>query len=126
MSHHERDTESTLRSVFDAFNERRFADYGAAFTQSGELVYPQSGERIVGRNRIVAVCEANPTPPTLVVRDVHVSGDLAVIESDERYDSGDVWSATSIFELDSGMISKATCYFGKPFEAAQWRKQLLE
>ena len=49
-----------------------------------------------------------------------------MIEADERYDDGEVWSAASIFELHGGMISKATCYFGKPFEAAQWRKQLLE
>ena len=61
MSHHERDTEAMLREAFDAFNERRFADYGAAFMTSAELVYPQSGSG--SRVGVESLRCARPIPP---------------------------------------------------------------
>ena len=126
MTHHEMSTEAMLRQAIEAFNQGKFGDYGAAFGQGAQVIYPQSGERIVGRDRIIAACEANPSSPRLAIQNIQVSEDLAVLEADEFYDSGDVWSATSIFRIGDGMIAKATCYFGRPFEAATWRKPFVE
>lgn len=117
---------AALRDAYEALNHGKFGDYGAAFSQHAEVRYPQSGERIVGRDRIVAACQANPTPPQLNITNIEVSGDLAVVEADEVYEGGDVWKSTSIYEFTDGVIARATCYFGQPFEAASWRQPFIE
>ena len=113
---------TAVHAAFQAFNERRFADFAGHVTDDVVEVYPQSGERIEGRDRQQAFHEAFPDPPTFTVRNVLRSGDLAVAEVDERSADGSVWNDVWIFELRDGAVARMTGYFGEPFAAPEWRR----
>ena len=113
---------AAIHAAFQAFNERRFADFATFVTDDVVEIYPQSGERIEGRDRQRAFHEAFPNPPTFTVRNVIRSGDLAVAEVDEHSADGTVWNDVWIFELRDGLVASMTGYFGQPFFAPEWRR----
>ncbi len=113
---------AAIGAAFEAFNQRRFADFATYVTDDVVEVYPQSGERIEGRDRQRAFHEAFPNPPTFTVRTVRRDGDLAVVEVDERSADGTVWNDVWIFELRDGKVASMTGYFGQPFAAPEWRR----
>ena len=116
------DFASAIADAFHAFNERRFADFATHVTEDVVETYPQSGERIEGRDVQLAFHKAFPNPPTFTVRSVLRSGDLAVAEVDEGYPDGSVWNDVFIFELRDGLVASMTGYFGEPFPAPEWRR----
>jgi hypothetical protein len=116
------DFAAALSAAFQAFNERRFADFATYVTDDVVETYPQSEERIEGRDTQLAFHEAFPNPPTFTVRNVLRSGDLAVAEVDEHYSDGSVWNDVFIFELRDGLVAFMTGYFGQPFPAPEWRR----
>jgi limonene-1,2-epoxide hydrolase len=86
--------------------------------------WPQSGERIVGRDDALAVNRNFPGGlPSMQVRRLVSDGDLAVLEVSLTYADGSIWQGVSIMELRDGAICKQTDYFAQPFEAPQWRAQ---
>ena len=111
-----------IAAAFQAFNERRFADFATYVTEDVAEIYPQSAERIEGRDTQLAFHEAFPNPPTFSVRNVLRSGDLAVAEVDEHYPDGSVWNDVFILELRNGLVASMTAYFGQPFPAPEWRR----
>ena len=113
---------AAIDAAFLAFNERRFADFATYVTDDVVEVYPQSGERIEGRDRQLAFHEAFPNPPTFTVRAVHRDGDLAVVEVDERSADGTGWNDVWILELRGEKVASLTGYFGQPFAAPEWRR----
>ncbi len=113
--------EAAVRAAFAAFNERRFAEFAEYVTDDVVEAYPQSGEVMVGRANQLAMHQAFPHPPTFTIRAIHRSGDLAVVETDERYPEGD-WQTIFILELRDGLIARMTMYFGEPFVAPDWRR----
>jgi hypothetical protein len=86
---------------------------------------PQSGERIVGRDRMRAFQEAYPNPPTMKLLRIIGSGDLFVMEGVSDY-GGDVYYVTDVVEFRDGKIAKETRYYAIPFEAPEWRAQWVE
>ena len=113
---------AAIGAAFAAFNERRFADFATYVTNDVVEAYPQSGERIEGRDHQRAFHEAFPNPPTFTVRTVRREGDLAVAEVDERSADGTVWNDVWIFGLRDGKVASMTGYFGQPFAAPEWRR----
>jgi SnoaL-like protein len=113
---------AAIAAAFQAFNERRFADFATYVTNDVVETYPQSGERIEGLDIQLAFHQAFPNPPTFTVRNVLRSGDLAVAEVDERYPDGSVWNDVFIFGLRNGLVASMTAYFGQPFPAPEWRR----
>ena len=67
---------AAIAAAFQAFNERRFEDFATYVTDDIVETYPQSGERIEGRDTQLAFHQAFPNPPTFTVRNVLRSGDL--------------------------------------------------
>lgn len=116
------DVAHDIAAAFEAFNERRFADFATYVTDDVVELYPQSGERIESRDRQRAFHEAFPNPPTFTIRRVLQSGDLAVAEVDEQYSDGSLWHDVWIFELRDGLVASMTAYFGQPFPAPEWRR----
>ena len=87
---------------------------------------PQSGERIRGRDRMLAMQEAYPTPPTITLRRVVGSGPVWIVEGVNDY-AGDVWHVVVILELDSeGRIMRDTRYYAKRFDPPAWRSSWVE
>ena len=113
---------AVVAAAFEAFNARRFAAFSAYVTDDLVETYPQSGERIEGRNQERAMHEAFPDPPTFTIRTIRKSGDLAVVELDERYPDESLWKTVLILELRDGQIATLTAYFGAPLPAPEWRR----
>ena len=113
---------ATVTAAFEAFNARRFADFSGYVTDDLVETYPQSGERIEGRDQERAMHEGFPSPPTFTVRAIRRDGDLAVVEVDEGYPDDSVWKTVFVLELRDGLIATLTGYFGAPFPAPEWRR----
>jgi hypothetical protein len=93
--------------------------------------WPQSGERIRGRDNVRAINEHYPestgTSPKTALRRILEPGKAWTIESVIDYGDGVPVSLVSIIETNSeGKIARTTDYFASPFEAPEWRKQWVE
>jgi hypothetical protein len=93
--------------------------------------WPQSGERIRGRENAAAVNKNYPTgagtgQPKLTLRRVLAPGEAWVIESTIDYGDGVPVSMVSILETRDGKVAHQTDYFASPFEAPEWRRQWVE
>jgi hypothetical protein len=87
--------------------------------------YPQSGERIRGKQNARSVYKNYPSMPNLIDFSYSISGDLAVVEMVVDYD-GHRMNACQIFDFEDGKIKRTRGYFGEPFEAPEWRAQWVE
>ena len=121
------EAEELADRYWDALNNQ---DYGALkelYKEDAVQEWPQSGERIVGRDNIIAVNENYPGMPHATPRRTMAAGDLLITEVTLQY-PGDVgtYHSISILELKDGKVSKETDYFGAPFEAPAWRAQWVE
>jgi ketosteroid isomerase-like protein len=98
----------------------------ASMADDAVVEWPQSGERIVGRQACSLVYKNYPGgSPLYEVRRISGSGDLFVVEAVGQYGS-DTSYMTSIIEFRNGKIVKQTDYFASPFEAPAWRSQWVE
>ena len=92
--------------------------------------WPQSGERIRGRDNIVAVNEhyegATGLAPKLTLRRIVKPGQAWVAEGTIDYGDGTPVSYVSIAELENGKVRRLTEYFANPFEAPEWRRGMVE
>ena len=87
---------------------------------------PQSAERIRGREKMRLFQENYPAPPTIQLRRVVVREGLWVIEGVNDYGEGQVFTVVLIIELKDGKMWRDTRYYAKPFEAPEWRAELVE
>jgi ketosteroid isomerase-like protein len=97
-----------------------------AMADDAVVDWPQSGERIVGRQACSLVYKNYPGgSPSYELRRISGSGDLFVVEAVGQYEA-DTSYLTSIIEFRDGRIVKQTDYFGSPFDAPAWRAQWVE
>ncbi len=89
------------------------------------LEYPQSGERIRGRDSIQASREAQPNAKRFTVRRILGGGDLWISELVLTYD-GQPSYVVSIMEFVDGEVVRETQYFGDPFSPGPSRSQWVE
>ena len=83
--------------------------------------YPQSGERIRGKQTFRTVAENRPGGlPNTDVYSIKHNGDLGIGEILFEYDGNRVYSCF-IVELQDNKIKGARAYFSEPFEATEWR-----
>jgi ketosteroid isomerase-like protein len=87
--------------------------------------YPQSGERIRGKDNWRKIAENYPGLPNMTDHSYVLSGDLGVMKMTLEYDGNRVY-ACEIVELQDGKIKRARAYFAEPFEAPEWRAQWVE
>ena len=89
--------------------------------------WPQSGERIVGRDNAIAINQHFPGGlPTMKFRRTVAAGPLAVLQVELTYADGSRYLGVSVIELRDGKIARETDYFAQPFPAPQWRAQWVE
>jgi ketosteroid isomerase-like protein len=87
--------------------------------------YPQSGERICGRDNILALRGHHPSKLGFTIRRVIGSGVMWVSEYVISYDGHPVYTV-SIMEFRDGKVARETQYFADPFEPPSWRTQWVE
>jgi ketosteroid isomerase-like protein len=89
------------------------------------LEYPQSGERIRGRDGIQASREAQPNAKRFTVRRILGGGNLWISELVLTYD-GQPSYVVSIMEFEDGEVVREAQYFGDPFDPGPSRAQWVE
>jgi hypothetical protein len=89
------------------------------------LEYPQSGERIRGRQAIRLSRIAQPSSKRFEVRRIIGAGSLWITEYVLTYDGRPSYTV-SIMEFLDGKVARETPYFGDPFEPGTSRAQWVE
>jgi len=89
------------------------------------LDYPQSGERIRGRDNIRESRSVQPSKKRFTVRRIIGSGDLWITELVLAYDDAPSY-VVSIMEFRDGLVTHETQYFAQPFEPGASRAHLVE
>lgn len=89
------------------------------------LDYPQSRERIRGRDNIQASRAAQPNAKRFTVRRILGGGNLWISELVLTYDEQPFY-VVSIMEFEDGEVVHETQYFGDAFEPGPSRAQFVE
>ena len=88
--------------------------------------YPQSGERISGRNNLQALRSHHPGKPSgFKVKRIVGKDNLWVTEYTILYQNKQAFTV-SIMEFQNGKVVHETQYFADPFEAPSWRSQWVK
>jgi len=115
-----------LERTINAMYSGNYETAASAMADDAVVEWPQSGERIVGRDACLMVYKNYPGgSPTYRLRRILGEGDVFVVEAEADY-SGDKSYVTSIVEFRDGKIVKQTDYWSSPFEAPGWRRQWVE
>lgn len=119
------DARAALETHWAASDANDFDTEHQIYGSDAVLEYPQSGEKILGRNRIQASREAQPNAKRFTVRRILGSGDLWISELVMTYD-GQPSYVVSIMEFEDGKVIHETQYFGDPFTPGPSRAQWVE
>ena len=92
--------------------------------------WPQSGERIRGRENAKAINDNYPemtgSTPRFSLRRIAGEGSHWTVEGTIDYGDGVPVSYIGIGELRGDKVAKMTEYFANPFEAPAWRADFVE
>ncbi len=119
------DVRAALQRHWAASDANDFAAEHQIYEDHAVLEYPQSGERIRGRQRIEASRMAQPSKKRFTVRRMLGGGGLWISELVLTYDEQPVY-VVSIMEFEGGKVVRETQYFGEPFEPGPSRAQWAE
>jgi hypothetical protein len=95
------------------------------YSADAVLEYPQSGERIRGREGIQASRVAQPNTKRFKVSRIIGAGDLWITEFILSYDASPTYTV-SIMEFADGKVVRETQYFAAPFEPGPSRARWVE
>jgi len=89
--------------------------------------WPQTGERLRGRQACLNVARNYPGgPPRIEVRRISGEGDHWVVEGRITYGDDSVYHAVAILETRDGTLVHEVDYFGPDYPALGWRAQWVE
>jgi SnoaL-like domain len=119
------DVRGALETHWSASDANDFDAEHRIYRADAVLEYPQSGERIRGRDNIQASRAAQPNAKRFTVRRILGGGDLWISELVLTYD-GQPFYVVSIMEFEDGEVVRETQYFGDAFEPGPSRAQWVE
>ena len=119
------DVRGALETHWAASDVNDFDTEHRIYRADAVLEYPQSGERIRGRDNIQASRAAQPNAKRFTVRRMLGGGDLWISELVLTYDGLPSY-VVSIMEFEDGEVVRETQYFGDPFEPGPSRAQWVE
>ena len=121
------DVRAALQRHWAASDANDFAAEHQIYDDHAVLEYPQSGERIRGRDSIQASRRAQPNRKRFAVRRILGGGGLWLSEVVLTYDQHPVY-VVSIMEFAGGKVVRETQYFGEPFapgaSRARWAERM--
>ncbi|HEX2917350.1 MAG TPA: nuclear transport factor 2 family protein [Edaphobacter sp.] len=116
----------TLDAHWQASASGDFNAEHAIYEDNAICDYPQSGERIIGRNNLQALRSHHPGKPSgFHVRRILGSGDLWITEYVITYQERSSFTV-SIMEFRNGKVTHETQYFADAFEPPAWRSQWVQ
>lgn len=121
----DREIREALDRHWAASDASEFEEEHQIYREDAVLEYPQSGERIRGRENIQSSRAAQPNRKRFAVRRIVGAGDLWVTEYVLTYDGRPSYTV-SIMEFLDGKVTRETQYFGDAFEAGASRAQWVE
>jgi hypothetical protein len=121
----DQDIREALDRHWAASNSGDFVTEHDIYLDHAFLDYPQSRERIRGRDNIRITRTLQPNKKRFAVSKIVGSGDLWVTELVLSYDDKPFYTV-SIMQFNGVKVAHETQYFADPFEAAAWRKQWVE
>ena len=122
---HDNDVRDALQTHWAASDANDFDTEHRIYRADAVLEYPQSGERIRGRDDIQASRVAQPNAKRFTVRRILGGGGLWISELVLAYD-GQPFYVVSIMEFEDGEVVRETQYFGEGFDPGPSRAQWVE
>jgi hypothetical protein len=119
------DVREALQRHWSASDANDFATEHQIYRADAVLEYPQSGERIRGRDNIRASRVAQPSDKRFTVRRILGGGDLWISELVLTYDEKPFY-VVSIMEFEQQEVVRETQYFGEAFAPGPSRAQWVE
>lgn len=116
---------AALERHWNASDAGDFAAEHDIYCDDAVLDYPQSGERIRGRDNIRESRYVQPSKKRFTVRRIIGRGDLWVTEFTLTYDDTPSY-VVSIMEFRDGLVAHETQYFAERFEPGPSRAHLVE
>jgi ketosteroid isomerase-like protein len=116
-----------VKKFWELMTSNDFRSVGAVLSDDFVLDWPQSGERIRGRDNYAAMNREYPAhgPWTFTINRLVGNDDQAV--SDVTVSDGEqIARAISFFEITEGKISRIVEYWPDPFDAPDARRHLVE
>jgi ketosteroid isomerase-like protein len=121
----EQENRRVVEELWHLFDSFQFEAAGALLHDDFVCEYPQSRERIRGRENFVALNANYPGRWRCRVERIVAAGDA--VATDVALSYGDETArAVSFFELRDGKIVKETDYWPEPFAAPESRAQWVE
>ena len=114
-----------VEQLWQSIDARDWDAVGALLHDDYVCDWPQSRERIRGRENFVAVNRNYPGEWRIVIERIVASGNEVVSDVAIPID-GRIDRAVSFFELRDGKIIRETDYWPEPFDAPAWRAQWVE
>jgi ketosteroid isomerase-like protein len=121
----DQDIRASLNHHWAASDANDFEAEHQIYREDAVLEYPQSGERIRGRQNIQSSRAAQPNQKRFAIRRIIGAGNLWVIEYVLTYDGRPSFTV-SIMEFRDGKVARETQYFADPFEPGPSRAQWVE
>ncbi len=122
----EQENRDAIERYLEAFEQRDPDAIAELMHDDYVEEFPQSGERIRGKQDARSVLENFPGGlPNLLDHSYVVSGDLGVMKMTLEYGDNRVY-ACEVIDFQAGKIKRVRAYFGEPFEAPEWRAQWVE
>ncbi len=120
------DNRATLERMVDALIRADWDAVGEAMADDAVVDWPQSGERMVGRQACLMVYRNYPGgSPRYELQRITGGPDVFTVEARGDY-SGERVHLTSIVEFRDGKIARQTDYFASAFEAPAWRAEWVQ
>ncbi len=121
----DREIRAALDRHWAASDGNDFETEHLIYRDDAVLEYPQSGERIRGRQNIRSSRAAQPNRKRFTVRRIVGAADLWVTEYILTYD-GEPSYTVSIMEFRDGEVTRETQYFAAPFAPGPSRARWVE
>jgi ketosteroid isomerase-like protein len=121
----EKENQKAMEQLMEAIEGQQFEAMEKFYHDDVVVEWPQSGERIKGKDNVRAVNENYPGFPKAKMGNIRAAGDLGIAEAELDYD-GKIYRGVSIMEFEGEKIRKQTDYFSEPFEAPEWRAKWVE
>lgn len=134
-----------IEQFIDAMNVLHWDQLKSCIHPDYEEFYPQSGERIRGRDRAEAIVRNYPggniqfkpeqvigaedrfvVTPSMSVLRIEGTGDIWTVVTKAHYPDGSAWYVISILEFRDDLIYRNTGFFAQPFEPPEWRREWVD
>ena len=121
----ERHNRTVVEQLWQLFDARDFEAAGELLHDDFACEWPQSRERIRGRENYVAINQNYPGTWSITIRRLIAEGDQVASEVVMTY-ADQVVQAVSFFELRDGKIVRQVDYWPEPYAAPAERAQWVE